>query len=207
MTTEEFSELKEEILRRAKEASACREQYGRAYKAESMSELCAVLKDNFWWAVHNSVLDIPLLEKYREGFAEHDIFVNVSVEKGFLLCGNATVKACGNATVKACGNATVEACDNATVEACGNATVKAWDNATVKACGNATVKAWDNATVKAWGNATVEACDNATVEACGNAYVSSYVIVECKLSDNAIYRIRRDNIIRFASDSIKFEKA
>ena len=239
MTTEEFSELKEEILRRAKEASACREQYGRAYKAESMSELCAVLKDNFWWAVHNSVLDIPLLEKYREGFAEHDIFVNVSVEKGFLLCDNATVEACGNATVEACGNATVkawgnatveacdnatakawgnatvEACDNATVEACGNATVEAWGNATVKACGNATVKAWGNATVeacgnatvKACGNATVEACDNATVEACGNAYVSSYVIVECKLSDNAIYRIRRDNIIRFASDSIKFEKA
>ena len=247
MTTEEFSELKEEILRRAKEASACREQYGRAYKAESMSELCAVLKDNFWWAVHNSVLDIPLLEKYREGFAEHDIFVNVSVEKGFLLCDNATVKAWGNATVEACdnatveacgnatveawGNATVEACGNATVEACGNATVEAWGNATVKACGNATVKAWgnatveacgnatvkacgnatveacDNATVEAWGNATVEACDNATVEACGNAYVSSYVIVECKLSDNAIYRIRRDNIIRFASDSIKFEKA
>ena len=150
MTTEQFSELKEEILRRAKEASACREQYGRAYKAESMSELCAVLKDNFWWAIHNSVLDIPLLEKYRDGFAQHDIFVNVSVERGFLLCGNATVKA--------------------------------------------------------WGNATVEACDNATVEAWGNAYVSSYVIVECKLSGNAIYRIRRDNIIRFASDSLKFEK-
>ena len=142
MTTEEFSELKEEILRRAKEASACKEQYGRAYKAESMSELCAVLKDNFWWAIHNSVLDIPLLKKYREGFAEHDIFVNVSVEKGFLLC--------------------------------------------------------DNATVEAWDNATVEASDN--------AYVSSYAIVKCKLSGNAIYRIRRDNIIRFASDSLKFEK-
>ena len=190
MTTEQFSELKEEILRRAKEASACREQYGRAYKAESMSELCAVLKDNFWWAIHNSVLDIPLLEKYRDGFAQHDIFVNVSVERGFLLCGNATVKAWGNATV--------EACDNATVEACGNATVRACGNATVEACGNATVEACDNA--------TVEACDNATVEAWGNAYVSSYVIVECKLSGNAIYRIRRDNIIRFASDSLKFEK-
>ena len=182
MTTEEFSELKEEILRRAKEASACREQYGRAYKAESMSELCAVLKDNFRWAIHNSVLDIPLLEKYRDGFAQHDIFVNVSVERGFLLCDNATVKACGNATVEAWGNATVEA----------------YDNATVKTYGNATVKAYGNATVEAWGNATVEAW--------GNAYVSSYVIVECKLSGNAIYRIRRDNIIRFASDSLKFEK-
>ena len=64
----------------------------------------------------------------------------------------------------------------------------------------------DNATVRAWGNATVEASDNATVEAWGNAYVTSYYVIECKLRDNAIYRIRESNTVRYVSDNINFEK-
>ena len=137
-----FNLIKDEILQRAKEARACAEQYARAYKAETMQDLCNVIKDNFDWAHRNKVIDTALLMLYRDDFAKNGIFVNTSVSKGYLLCDNATVEA------------------------------------------------WDNATVKAWDN----------------AYVSSYAIVECKLSGNAIYRIRRDNIIRFASDSLKFEK-
>ena len=79
-------------------------------------------------------------------------------------------------------------------------------NATVEASGNATVEAWGNATVKASDNATVEASDNATVEAWGNAYVTSYNTIECRLSDNAIYRIQETNTIRFASDELDFER-
>ena len=209
-----FNLIKDEILQRAKEARACAEQYARAYKAETMQDLCNVIKDNFDWAHRNKVIDTALLMLYRDDFAKNGIFVNTSVSKGYLLCDNATVEAWDNATVKAWGNATVKAWGNATVEAYGNATVKAWvnatveawDNATVKACDNAMVEAYGNAMVEAWDNATVEAWDNATVKAWDNAYVSSYAIVECKLSGNAIYRIRRDNIIRFASDSLKFEK-
>ncbi len=126
---------------------------------------------------------------------------------------SATVRAWGNATVRASGNATVQASGNATVQASGNATVEAWDsatvqasgNATVRASGNATVEAWGNATVQASGNATVEAWGNATVQASGNAYITSYDIIECRLSDKAIYRIRGANTIRFASDALKFE--
>ena len=241
-----FNLIKDEILRRAKEARACAEQYARAYKAETMQDLCNVIKDNFDWAYRNMVIDTALLMLYRDDFAKNGIFVNTSVSKGYLLCdnatvraygnatvrayGNATVEALGNATVRACdnatveawgnatveawGNATVEACDNATVEALGNATVEACDNATVEACDNATVRACDNATVRACDNATVEACDNATVEACdnatvealGNAYVSSYAIVECKLSENAIYRVRSTQTVFYASDNITFKK-
>ena len=257
-----FETIKSEILRRAKEAHACTEQFSRAYKSEDMAQLCTVIKDNFRWACNNKVLTVDLLEQYEIEFAEHEIYVNISVERGFMLCdsatvkawgnatvkacdsatvkawGSATVKACDSATVKACDSATVEACDSATVEACdnatvkacdnatveawdsatvkawGNATVEAWGNATVKAWGNATVKAWGNATVKAcdsatveaWGNATVKACDNATVEAWGNAYCTSYSTIECKLSDNAIYRMRSSNTVYYTSDDIKFEK-
>ena len=210
----DFEDIKAEILNRAKAAKACTEQYSRAYKSETLQELCSVIKDNFNWCFNNKVITSNLLMQYREDFAQNDIFINISVRSGFLLCdnatveacGNATVRACDNATVKACDNATVKACDNATVKACGNATVKAWDNATVKACGNATVKAWDNVTVEACDNATVEAWDNATVEAYDNAYCTSRCIIECKLSNNAIYRVKSTNTVYYSSDNINFIK-
>ena len=242
----DFEDIKAEILNRAKAAKACIEQYSRAYKSETLQELCSVIKDNFNWCFDNKVITPNLLMQYREDFAQNDIFINISVRSGFLLCdnatveawGNATVKAWGNATVKAWDNATVEAWDNATVKACDNATVKACGNATVEACGNATVEAWDNATVEAWDNATVKACDNATVKACGNAtveacgnatveawdnatveawdnvtveawgnaYCTSHCIIECKLSNNAIYRVKSTNTVYYSSDNINFIK-
>lgn len=63
-----------------------------------------------------------------------------------------------------------------------------------------------DATVEAWGDATVRASGNATVEAWGDAYVTSYYVIECKLRDNAIYRIRESNTVRYVSDNINFEK-
>ena len=242
----DFEDIKAEILNRAKAAKACTKQYSRAYKSETLQELCSVIKDNFSWCFNNKVITSNLLMQYREDFAQNDIFINISVRSGFLLCDNATVEAWGNATVEAYGNVTVEAWDNATVEAWGNATVKAyssvtveaygnvtveawdnvtveawgnatvkaWGNATVKAYGNVTVEAWDNATVEAWDNATVkayssvtvEAWDNATVEAWGNAYCTSPCIIECKLSNNAIYRVKSTNTVYYSSDNINFIK-
>ena len=162
----DFEDIKAEILNRAKAAKACTEQYSRAYKSETLQELCSVIKDNFNWCFNNKVITSNLLMQYREDFAQNDIFINISVRSGFLLCDNATVEACGNATVKACGNATV--------------------------------KAWDNATVEAWGNATVEAWDN--------AYCTSHCIIECKLSSNAIYRVKSTNTVYYSSDNITFIK-
>ena len=196
--TDNFSGIKQEILDRARRAEACRPEYGRAYAAEDMQGLCTVIKDNFNWCCRNGVIDAPLLEKSKSDFAACDIYVNTDAERGFLLCDNATVKACGNATVEACGNATVEACDNATVEAC--------DNATVEACGNAKVKAWNNAKVKAWNNATVEAYGNTTVEAWNSAYCSSWSLIECKLSDNALYRVQSTNTVYYSNANLKFVK-
>ena len=154
----DFEAIKAEILNRAKAAKACTEQYSRAYKSETLQELCSVIKDNFRWCFNNKVITSNLLMQYREDFAQNDIFINISVRSGFLLCVNATVKACGNATVKACDNATV--------------------------------KAWDNATVKAWDN----------------AYCTSHRIIECKLSNNAIYRVKSTNTVYYSSDNINFIK-
>ena len=91
--------------------------------------------------------------------------------------------------------------------ATGNAIVEAYGNATVEATGNATVRAYNNATVKAYGNATVRAYGNATVEAYDNAYIYSYCIIECKLKDNAVYRLISENKIFYPEETtINIEK-
>ena len=205
--TDNFSEIKQEILDRARRAEACRPEYGRAYAAEDMQGLCTVIKDNFNWCCRSGVIDARLLEKYKSDFAACDIYVNTDAERGFLLCDdNAKVRAYDNATVEACGSATVRAYDNAKVKAYDNAKVEAYDNAKVEACDNATVEAYDNATVEACDNATVRASGNATVRACGNAYCSSWSLIECKLSDNALYRVRSTNTVYYANDNLKFVK-
>ena len=202
-------------MRRAHDVGACKEQYRRAYKAANMAGLCRVIKDNWGWCCDWVVVTPYLLEKYRDEFAEQQIYVNVDTDNGFLLAwDNATVEASGNATLRVWDNATVRAWDNATVRVWDNATVRAWGNATVEASGhatveasdNATVRAWANATVRAWGNATVLAWSNATVRAWGNAYCASYSMIKCKLSEHALHKVRSTNTVYFASDDIKFVK-
>ena len=228
---ERFEELKKIILERARNASACREQYGRAYRAENLEELMQVVRDNFWWACNNGVIDGDTVDAYRDEFATGKIWHNENITEGFLIAsGSATVKASGSATVEASGSATVKAYDSATVEAYGSATVEAYDSATVEAYGSATVEAYNratvkaydsatveaygSATVKAYGSATVKAYDSATVKAYGSAtvkaydstYVCSYTVKECQISDHALYRIMESNTIRYADPDMKFER-
>ena len=175
--------------------------------------------------------DIYLNDCAVRGFLLCDIAtVSASGNATVMAYGNATVMASDNATVSAWGKATVSAFDSATVSAFDSATVSAWgntrvnayDNTTVEAYGRTTVKARDNATVKAFDSATVKACGNSAVEAYGNATITAYgnarvsafgntycislYPIECKLNDNAIYRLRSENTIFFANDEIKFVK-
>ena len=194
-----FEELKKVILERAHEAGACREQYGRAYRADSLDSLMQVVRDNFWWAVNNSVIDGELIDTYKAEFNEGRIWHNENTTDGCLLAsGSATVEAYGSATVEAYGSATVKAYDSATVEA--------YDSATVRASGSATVKAYDSATVEAYGSATVKAYDSATVKAYDSAYICSWSVKECQLCDHAIYRIIESNTIRYVDPTIKLER-
>lgn len=57
----DFEAIKAEILNRAKAAKACTEQYSRAYKSETLQELCSVIKDNFHWCFNNKVITSKLL--------------------------------------------------------------------------------------------------------------------------------------------------
>ena len=220
---ERFEELKKIILERAHAARACREQYGRAYKAENLADLMAVVRDNFYWAVSTSIIDGELIDTYKAEFNEGRIWHNENTTEGCLLAsGSATVEAYDSATVRASGRATVRAYDSATVRASGSATVEAYSRATVEAYGSATVeaygratvRAYDSATVRASGSATVEAYGSATVEAYGSAtvraydsaYICSWSVKECQLNDHAVYRIMESNTIRYVDPNIKFEK-
>ena len=189
---ERFEEFKTTILERAKKECACKEQYSRALKSDTFEDLMSVIKDNFLWATENKIIDPILINEYKQEFNGNNIWCNENARNGFLLLT-------GNTTAEATGNTTVRAYDNTTVEAYGNATVEATGNATVKAYGNATVRAYNNATVKAYGNATVEAYDN--------AYIYSYCIIECKLKDNAVYRLISENKIFYPEETtINIEK-
>ena len=195
----QFEEIKNEILERARKARACSGQYKRAYQSENIETLCDVIKDNFWWCCRNDVLDGELIDNYGEIFSENKIYHNVSVKNGFLLVS-------GNSTVKAYGNSTVEAYDRSTVEAYDRSTVEVYNNSTVKAYGNSTVNAYDRSTVEAYNNSTVEAYDNSTVEAYNKSYINCCSTVECVIKDNSIVRRWDLNTIQYASDKLKFEK-
>ena len=126
---ERFEEFKKIILERARAAEACREQYGRAYKAEDFPQLMEVIRDNFHWATRHTVIDGDLIDTYKEEFNEGKIWHNEDVRDGFLLAyGSSTVRAYGSSTVEAYGSSTVRAYGSSTVEACDSSTVRAYDS-------------------------------------------------------------------------------
>ena len=171
-----FTEIKEEILRRAKNAEACVEQYKRALVSQTLQELAHVIKDNFTWCCNRKVLDVEIIEKYKTEFASVEIYANESISTGYVVIDGEVEMLSGSAVAYMWGNSTV---------------TNMWGNSTVtEMCDNSTVtKMWDNSTV-------TKMCDNSTVtEMCDNAYISTYNYIECKISGNAIMRVSSENKI------------
>ena len=186
---ERFEQFKKELLARAKAADACAEQYLRALHAETMDSLLAVVRDNFRWVVRNDVLTGEFINEWKDEFATGNIWHNCNVENGYLLATEGRFVAYDNSSVVARGNSSVAAYDNSSFEAN--------DNSSVVARGNSSVEAYDNSSVVAW--------DNSSVEAWGNSYTTSFDVIECKINEHAIHRIRKTNTIRYADKDMKFE--
>ena len=146
-----------------------------------MDSLLAVVRDNFRWAVCNNVLTGEFINEWKDEFATGNIWHNCNVENGYLLATEGRFEAYGNSSVEARGNSSVVAYDNSSVVA------------------------YDNSSVEARGNSSVVAYDNSSVEARGNSYTTSYDVIECKLNEHAIHRIRKTNTIRYADKDMKFE--
>ena len=74
-----YEKIKADLLAFGKKNGACVEQYQRLYKAESIEEVIAVVKDNFWWcARYRDFADVIMAN--REQFAEHQIWANQDVD-------------------------------------------------------------------------------------------------------------------------------
>jgi hypothetical protein len=166
---ENFVEIKNDILERAKASGACVDEYERAYVADTMDVLCAVIRDNFHWCAKNNVLSSEIILKHENLFAEHKIYCNRDASEGHvILSNNTTAKVSGNARAEVSGNATAKVYDNArawvynnaTAEVYGNATAYLYDNATAEVYDNATAEVYDNATACLYGNATAEVYNN-----------------------------------------------
>ena len=78
-----YEKIKSDLLAFGKKNGACVGQYQRLYKADSIEEVIAVVKDNFWWcAKYRDFADVIMAN--REQFSEHQIWANqdVSIQEG-----------------------------------------------------------------------------------------------------------------------------
>ena len=176
-----YEKIKADLLAFGKKNSACIEQYQRLYKAESIEEVIAVVKDNFWWCAN--YLDFAdVIMANREQFAEHQIWANQDVEiyegVDYLLAteGEINAKSYGTSTInaKSYGTSTINA------ESCHTSTINA--------------ESYDTSTINA------ESCGSSTM-------IIRTSTIECKVKDKSIARYVYENRIVVADDSIKVEKA
>ena len=152
----DYEKIKSDLLKFGKENGACVEQYQRLYKAESIEEVIAVVKDNFWWcAKYRDFADVIM--DNREQFAEHKIWVNEDIEiqegVGYLMATDGTINATsyGTSTINATsyGTSTINATsfETSTIDA------TSWDTSTINATsyGTSTInaKSWDTSKINA----------------------------------------------------------
>ena len=73
-----YKKIKADLLNFGRMHRASPEEYRRLYKAKSIEEVIAVVKDNFWWwALYRDFVDVIMAN--REQFAEHQIWINQDV--------------------------------------------------------------------------------------------------------------------------------
>ena len=216
-----YEKIKSDLLAFGKKNGACVGQYQRLYKADSIEEVIAVVKDNFWWcAKYRDFADVIMAN--REQFSEHQIWANqdVSIQEGvgYLVAteGEINANSWGTSTINAesWGTSTInaESYDTSTINA------KSYDTSTINA------KSYDTSTInaKSWGTSTInaESYDTSTINAKSwgtstinaESYDTSTMIIrtstiECKVKDQSIARYVYENRIVVADDSIKVEKA
>ena len=176
-----YEKIKSDLLAFGKKNGACVGQYQRLYKADSIEEVIAVVKDNFWWcAKYRDFADVIMANS--EHFAEHQIWANQDVEiregVGYLVATEGEINA------KSLATSTINA--------------ESWGTSTINA------KSYDTSTInaKSWGTSTINAKSYDT-----STMIIRTSTIECKVKDQSIARYVYENRIVVADDSIKVEKA
>lgn len=110
-----FEELKEELLTRAKNASACQSGYAMGLRSNTKAGLLKAITENWFWVlVEAKIVDAEYLE---DNFTEEELSQAGIYTKNTHKVRTASF-ACGSATVEAYDGATVEAYENSYVEDC-----------------------------------------------------------------------------------------
>ena len=186
-----YEKIKADLLAFGKKNGACVGQYQRLYKADSIEEVIAVVKDNFWWcAKYRDFADVIMAN--REQFSEHQIWANQDVEiregVGYLVAteGEINAKSYDTSTINAesYGTSTINA------ESYGTSTINA------ESYGTSTINA------ESWRTSTINATSYHT-----STMIIRTSTIECKVKDQSIARYVYENRIVVADDSIKVEKA
>ena len=213
---ERFEELKTEILRRAHEARACMEEYGRAYKAETLDDLMQVIRDNFRWCCGNNVLDGALIDAYREEFNAGKIWHNeASITEGFMLMdGSSSGEFHGSSRGvfhdssrgEFHDSSRGEFHDSSSGEFHGSSRGVFHDSSRGVFYGSSSGVFYDSSRGVFYDNSRGEFHDNSRGEFHDSSYAVSYSVKECKLHDRALYRIISLNEVRYADENMKFVK-
>ena len=181
---ERIEELKNEILRRAHEAHACAEQYGRAYKAETLDGLMQVVRDNFHWCCNNKVLDGALIDAYREEFNAGKIWHNEeAITEGFMLMDGSSRG-----------------------EFYGSSQGVFYDSSQGVFYGSSQGVFYGSSRGEFHGSSRGEFHGSSCGVFYDSSYAISYDVKECELHDHALYRIISRNEVRYADSEMKFVK-
>jgi hypothetical protein len=164
----EFKDAKKELLKLAKDACACQDEYKKALKSETPAELLATIKNNAHWCITENVISVELLEKWFGASVLAENYLFISGENAVEVIQDAVIVLLGSssANVKTWGSS------SANVETLGSssANVKTWgsSSANVKTWGSssANVKTLDSssANVETWdsSSANVETWDSSS---------------------------------------------
>ena len=205
--TTRFEELKKEILIRAHKAEACREQYGRAYGAETLDALMEVVRDNFNWCCDNDVLDGDIIDRYKAEFNAGKIWHNEArVTDGMLLLENSSAVLWDNSSAVLRENSSAVLWDNSSAELWDNSSAVLRENSSAELWDNSSAVLLENSSAVLLENSSAVLWDNSSAVLRDNSYGMSYSIKECKLHDHAIYRIRETNEVRYVDENIRFVK-
>ena len=189
---ERFEELKNEILRRAHEAHACTEQYGRAYKAETLDGLMQVVRDNFHWCCNNKVLDGALIDAYREEFNAGKIWHNEeAITEGFMLMDGSS-----RGVFHGSSQGIFYGSSHGVFH--GSSRGEFYDSSQGIFYGSSHGVFHYSSRGIFYGSSHGEFYDS--------SYAISYDVKECELHDHALYRLIGRNEVRYADSEMKFVK-
>lgn len=76
----DYTKIKNDLLKFGKKYNACEMEYVHLDKAESIEDVMAVVKYNFGWCARHYEDFIKIIKKYKNLFAEYNIFANQNIE-------------------------------------------------------------------------------------------------------------------------------